>query len=145
MTFWPKLRVGKRKGGRDAKMGNKPSVCALGHSHRSKLESAVCHILQLREKANEIKILQIEDHVAICGPTGHDCPKKKIYIPDFKCYDIERAEEFWVEAKGFPNDRWPTTKVLWRHYGPGRLEIWMGSHTNPKLDEIITPIPYTVK
>ncbi len=123
--------------GQDAKIGNTRSVCALGHSHRSKLESSVCQILQLREKAGEILLLQVEDHITICGPKDHDCPKRKTYVADFRCLYTEGRELFWVESKGFANDRWPTTKTLWRHYGPGKLEIFGGRWQDPKLLEIL--------
>lgn len=126
MTFF------NRRKGQTEKMGNEPSVCVLGHSHRSKLESAVCQIIQLREKAGELKLLQVEDHIYLTlARIG--------YIPDFKCQYVATGEIFWVEAKGFPNDRWPMKKKLWKFYGPGILEIWMGSHTKPYLAETVIP------
>lgn len=107
-------------------------TCALGHSHRSKLEGSVCQILQLRAKAGELEILQVEDHVYMTlARIG--------YIPDFKCRCLKTGRLFWVEAKGFPNDAWPTKKKLWRFYGPGVLEIWKGTHLRPYLDELIVP------
>lgn len=122
----------RRKSGQDAKHGNLRMTCEMGHSHRSKLEGAVCQILQLREKAGEIEILQVEDHVYLTLARIH-------YIPDFKCRDMATGAAFHVEAKGFPNDRWPMKKKLWKFYGPNKLEIWTGSHLNPKLTETITP------
>lgn len=113
-------------------MGNTPTVCALGHSHPSKLESSVCQILQLREKAGEIKILQVQDHIYLTlARIG--------YIPDFKCQYVKSGEIFWVEAKGYPNEKWPMKKKLWKFYGPGALEIWMGSYLKPVLTETIIP------
>ena len=118
--------------GQDFKFKNQRSTCELGHSHRSQLEASVCQILQLREKAGELKIVQVEDHVYLS--------KARIgYIPDFKCQYTSTSEYFWVEAKGFANDRWPIKKKLWKFYGPGSLEIWMGKHTNPQLVETIIP------
>jgi hypothetical protein len=107
-------------------------TCALGHSHRSKLEGSVCQILQLRQKAGELKIVQVEDHVYLTRARIH-------YVPDFKCKDLASGEFFWVEAKGFANDRWPMKKKLWKFYGPGALEIWKGTHQRPMLDETIVP------
>lgn len=121
------------------KYGNTFSTCKLGHSHRSKLESSVCAILQLREKAGEIRIDQAEDHICLCGPKEHDCPGKIDYVADFRCTDLATGETFWVEAKGYANDRWPMKKRLYKHYGPGRLEIWRGTATRPFLDETILP------
>lgn len=123
-------RFSKTKG-QDAKHGNTRQTCALGHSHRSKLETAVCQIIQLREKAGEIELLQVEDHVLISG--------WYLYVPDFKCRDLKTGEEFWIEAKGFGNDRWPSTRKGWKHCGPGKLEVWKGDYRNPKLDEVIIP------
>lgn len=119
------------------KYGNVHAMCSLNHKHRSRLEASICQILQLREKANEIKILQTEETITICGPPGHPCPRKKTYIADFKCLDIKTGSEFRVEAKGRANDRWPTTKILWRHYGPSKLEIWGGTHGSPTLIETL--------
>lgn len=112
-------------------MGNTRMTCALGHSHRSKLEGAVCQILQLREKAGEIKVLQVEDHILISGWYR--------YVPDFRCELVATGEVFWVEAKGFANDRWPSTRRGWKHAGPGKLEVWKGDYKKPVLDEVIIP------
>lgn len=114
------------------KYGNDRSTCKLGHSHRSKLEGSVCQILQLREKAGEIEIIQAEEHVYLSDA-------RICYIADFKCKDLKTGEMLYVEAKGFANDRWPIIKKLWAAYGPANLEIWMGSHLRPTLKEIIIP------
>lgn len=122
----------KRKKDQTAKFGNQNSTCALGHSHRSKLESSVCQILQLRAKAGEIEILQVEDHIYLS--------EAKIgYVADFKCLFLETQDTFHVEAKGYANDRWPTIKKLYQVYGPDPLEIWTGNHRNPQLTETIFP------
>ena len=126
MTFWKSRRTGQSK-----KMGQ-TKVSLDGYSFASKLEASVYGILKLREKAGEIKILQVQDHIYLTiARIG--------YIPDFKCLDLKTNEEFHVEAKGYPNDTWPLKKKLWKFYGPGRLEIWTGSHVNPALTEVITP------
>lgn len=131
--MFPKRQaIRRRKKGSTEKIGNIPTLCALGHSHRSKLESSVCQVLQLRQKAGELILEQIEDHVYLTlARIG--------YIPDFRCRDTKTGAVFWVEAKGYPNDTWPIKKKLWRFYGPGPLEIWMGSHLNPTLSEVIIP------
>jgi hypothetical protein len=37
------------------------------------------------------------------------------------------SKEFvWAEAKGFETDPWKMKK-LWKHYGPGKLEIYKGN------------------
>src|SRR5271165_2940629 len=85
------------------KFGNDiSSLCALGHSHASKLETAVCQMIQLREKAGEIKLVQIQCKVYLTRANLG-------YIPDFKCVDNTGQIQFW-EAKGFEDQLWPWKK-----------------------------------
>jgi hypothetical protein len=114
------------------KHGNRRGKCSLGHSHRSQLEISVCALLLLRQKAGELELLKAEDHLLLS-----DARIK--YIADFKCLDVRTGETFWVEAKGFANDRWPIVKKLWAAYGPGALEIWQGTAARPVLTETIVP------
>ena len=117
---------------RGSKMGNTRAVCPLGHSHRSQLEIAVCQITDLQVKAGELELIRAEDTLYLS--------RAKIkYISDFKCRDLKTNEIFWREAKGFENDRWPIIKKLWSVYGPGRLEVWKGTHRRPFLQETIIP------
>lgn len=111
-----------------------------GQSFASKLEAAVYTMLVARKNAGDISEIQVQDHVLICGPEGHECSsKEKIeYIADFKCTRPD-GSTFHVEAKGYANERWPMKRRLYMHYGPDPLEIWKGSHTRPYLDEVITP------
>ena len=118
----------------DEKYGNKRSTCDLGHSHRSKLESAVCAILQWREKAGEIRIVQAEKHIYLSRA-------KIVYIVDWECEELKTGDALFVEAKGYEDPKWPIKLKLWRVYGPGKLEIWKGSHKKPYLDEVVTPAP----
>lgn len=113
----------------------------LGISFSSKLEAAVYQILKFREAAREIEIIQVQAHCLICGVPGHDCDHKlKIeYIADFKVRDVKTGEIILIEAKGFANERWPMKLRLYRHYGPHKLEIWMGNHRKPFLKEIVIP------
>ena len=60
-----------------------------------------------------------------------------IYKPDFKCCDKRTGEVFYVEAKGFETPEWRIKRRLWMYYGPGRLEIYKGSHTRPKHFETV--------
>lgn len=138
MSFrsFPKSR--RNKSGSEAKIGNTHSTCKRGHSHRSKLETAVCELISLREYAGEIRLLQVEDHLYLS--------EARIgYVADFRCValrDFSRiiaGTEFWVEAKGFANDRWPILKKLYSVYGFGPLELWTGHWKNPVLSETIFP------
>lgn len=127
MTFFHR----RRKTGQQAKIGNE-KVSLDGYSFGSKLEAAVYQILKLRMKAGEIKSIQVQDHVYLTDA-------RIGYVVDFKC-TTPTDTVFWVEAKGYANDRWPMKKKLWKYYGPGTLEIWMGSHTKPSLTETIIPV-----
>lgn len=118
------------------KYGNSTSLCTYGHSHRSKLESAVCGIISLREQAKELELIQVEDHIQICCKE-ESCKAKISYVADFKCLDLKSGEVFWIEAKGYADHVWPLKKRLWKHHGPGKLEIWVGNYRKPYLDEII--------
>lgn len=94
----------------------------------SKLEAAVYMQLLARQADGELDILQRQDTIYLTKLA------RIRYIPDFKCRDRRTGEHFWVEAKGFADKRWPTVKKLWRGYGPGRLEIYTGSHKCPVLE-----------
>lgn len=107
-------------------------LCSYGFSHRSKLEHAVCDLIRLRELAGEIVHLKHED-------TQYLGEARYKYIPDWKVRDVKSGEEFWIEAKGYGDKRWPTTKKQWAAYGPGKLEIWGGDHRGPRLDKTIIP------
>lgn len=103
-----------------------------GLQFHSKLEASVHQMLTLREKAKELTVLKCQD-------VQYLTRARIRYEPDFKCLDLVTLEEFWVEAKGYANDRWPTIKKLWGSYGPGKLEIWTGTYKYPTLAEIIIP------
>lgn len=109
------------------KFGNTPT-----RNFASKLEEAV-YLTQVwpLEKAGEITA-QCQAHVYLTDA-------RILYIPDFKCTVLKTGEEYFVEAKGFPSDRWPTIKKLWKYYGPGVLHIWGGRYTRPTHLETIIP------
>lgn len=101
-----------------------------GISFASKFEAHIYSILKLREKAGEIRILKIQDHVKLTEA-------EILYIPDFKCEYVSSGEIFWSEAKGFETPEWKIKKKLWLYYGPGKLEIYTGSVKYFKREEII--------
>lgn len=115
-----------------AKYSNKASVCQLGHSHRSGLETSVCAMLQRREREHEIVLEQVEDHVYLTDA-------RILYIPDFRCRNVKTCLSFYVEAKGFETPEWRIKRRLYQHYGRHPLEIWMGTAARPFLKEIIIP------
>lgn len=122
----------KRQGGDVTRYGNTRTGCSLGHSHRSKLESALCQQLTLLVRAKELRDLEAEVTVYLS-----DARIK--YIPDFRAIEVATGCPRYFEAKGFENDRWPILKKLWAAYGPAPLEVWKGTPTRLRLDEIITP------
>ena len=109
------------------------TLCRYGFSHRSRLEFAVCFMTWLQERAGELKHLAHEESVRL-GAAGYRC------IPDFKLQDAKTGEIFYREAKGYANPRWPTTQKQWAAYGPGRLEVWKGTHNRPLLEKVIVPL-----
>ena len=112
------------------KYGNKTaSLCALNHSHRSKLESSVCAILS-KDLQNEL--VGVERHVYLTNA-------RILYIPDFELRNRITGLTSYAEAKGFPTPEWAIKKRLWKHYGPAKLSIWKGTHQKPFLDEVIDP------
>lgn len=122
----------KRK--KQNKLGNKEvtDLCSYGFSHRSKLERAVCDLIAWEEKAGVTVHLAHED-------TQYLTEARYRYIPDFKVQNCATSEIYWIEAKGFADKRWPTTKKLWRFSGPGRLRIIGGTYANLKTIETIVP------
>lgn len=98
----------------------------------SKLEAAVYDLLILREKAGEIRFRQSQKHIYLTDA-------RVLYIADFEFEYVANGEIAYAEAKGYESARWPTVKKLWKHYGPGRLEIWKGTYKKPYLDETINP------
>jgi hypothetical protein len=106
-----------------------------GRTYHSKLELAVNNILELRERAKEIRILKRQQHIHFYFEDEKLCE----YWPDFTCIDLKTDEVFFVEAKGYETPEWLIKLKLWRAGGPGKLEIWRGSHGNPRITEIVIP------
>lgn len=121
---------GRLASGKYSKFSNELAGCRLGHSHRSKLESSVCAIYQLRERSGDAELLGVEDHVYLTDA-------RILYIPDFRLRNASGL--FWGESKGFETPEWKIKKRLWEYYGPGPLEIWRGSAGNPRLTEVVIP------
>lgn len=98
----------------------------------SKLEAARYCELKLLEKAGEVKILALQEHVYLTRA-------RILYIPDFKIFDFRLNQEVYEETKGHENDRWPTVKKLWRVYGPAILRIYKGDYRRMRMVEEIHP------
>jgi hypothetical protein len=115
------------------KYGARRSVCAsAGHPHPSALEASVCDLLHLRQHAREIQDLKWQATVHLTRSV-----RWKI---DWSFTVCATGEACFAEAKG----KWTADAGiklnLWRDgFGPGRLEIWQGTHKRPRLVEIVVP------
>jgi hypothetical protein len=108
---------------------NNIKVSISGYSFSSKLEAAVFCLLK---QDPNIEVLQVQDHVYMTDA-------RILFVPDFKCKNISTNEIYWAEAKGIETNVYRIKRRLWKHYGPGRLEVYMGSATRPYLKETIIP------
>jgi hypothetical protein len=117
------------------KYKNEPTRCHLNHPHPSRLEMRVCLLILAKEQHGEVRLLQWQDHVYLTDGRLH-C------IPDFKVEDMKTGEVFWIEAKGMETNRFRDIVRLWRHYGPGKLEIYKANRRGqPCLVKTIIPEP----
>lgn len=98
----------------------------------SMLEGAVYGMLHARERAGEIRNIQRQVGVELTRA----CIRCKL---DFSFEDVATGETRYAEAKGAETDRWRIWLKLFREYGLAPLEIWKGSHTAPRLVEIVKP------
>lgn len=101
-----------------------------GRNFSSKLEAAVYNLLKLREKAKEIEIVDHQAHVYMTKARVH-------FIPDFRVFDYKLNDFVYVEAKGVELPPWRIKRSLWPWYGPGRLEVYKGSHHKVFLHEVL--------
>jgi hypothetical protein len=102
------------------------------HTFDSRLEFAVYSILKLREKAGELSDIQVKDTVYLTDA-------RISYKADFAATDTKTGQRIWFEAKGLIGERWRVIRKLWSVYGPGHLEVWVGTHQKPRLDKVIIP------
>jgi hypothetical protein len=114
-----------------AKFGSTRTTCGL-HSHRSKLEAAVCGLHQELVESGEYCDLVAEDSVYLTAARIQ-------YIADLSFTVVATGERQWSEAKGFETSDWRIKRKLWTVYGPGKLNVWKGTASRPYLHEEITP------
>jgi hypothetical protein len=117
---------------RGHKYNAKKTKCEAGHNHPSALESSVCKILHQREEAGEISAIKWIAPVEL----GFGVRWKV----DFSFVLTESGKTVYCEAKGVEDAGYKVKKKMWENgAGPGRLEIWKGSHKKPKLFKVIEP------
>lgn len=125
---------------RSNKFGNETRLkCPFGHSHRSKLEIAVCMQYHARMQAGEIAKVEVEQHIRICGPPGHDCRTnaRTDLIIDFVLTRPD-GSVFYGEAKGgFETPLWRAKRRAWIHNDIGHMEIWSGTYQRTFLKEVL--------
>lgn len=105
-----------------------------GRSFRSKGEKTLFQLLELREKAKEIRDIKQEVRVVLAAQNVN-------YYADFSAFDVKLGEQVWFEFKGCWIEPWPTKLNLWRAWGPGRLEVYERGKDYPRLMEVVIPDP----
>lgn len=103
-----------------------------GRSFASKGESDCYLMLKLLEKAGEIVLEK-------CQHTIYLSAARIAYIVDFKIIDLKTNRDVWVEYKGFETTDWRLKKRLWKHYGPGPLQIYKGYGLKMRMVEEVVP------
>lgn len=108
----------------------------------SKLEKALGDYLNGLVMAGDLSDLKEQVRVRVCCRSP-DCrhDEKIEYIADFSAIETKSGERIYIEAKGFDEPKWRLKRRLWKHTGPGRLQVWKGSYKKFYLDEEITPRP----
>lgn len=107
-------------------------VTHAGMNFGSKLEAAVYDILLLRERAGELAEIKTQQHVYLTAA-------RIDYIADFSFWCHRTNAQVWCEAKGIETPVWRIKRRLYKHYGPGALEVWQGNYRKPFLKETIVP------
>jgi hypothetical protein len=126
MSFFSRSKNPKNK------FGAVKTICSAGHPHPSGLESSVCEIHILREKAGDIRNLKWQATVLLAFGI-----KWKVD------WSYELAPN-WIlafsEAKG-AEDRGYKLKIrMWKEgCGKGPLEIWKGTARRPMLVQTVHP------
>jgi hypothetical protein len=135
LDYQRRMREERKKLRKTNKYNARRSKGGDGRGRASELEHSVAGIIRQRVAAGELLALKEQDKLEffLFGV------RILAYIPDFKVQDARSGEIFWIEGKGFEGEKWSVIKGLWRAAGPGRLEIWQGHYSAPKLTETIRP------
>lgn len=121
------------------KYGAKKTTCALNHPHPSKLEAAVCAMLQIRERAKEISELKWIAPVDLFYIVAGEQQRVRWKV-DFSFIESRSGQTMWAEAKGVETADYKQRKKLWKQgAGPGPLEVWKGNAARPRIVEIVIP------
>lgn len=113
------------------KFGARKTICSLRHEHPSALESAVCELLILREKAGDIRNLKYQHTVTLDYGIKWKVDWSFEQSPDWHLR--------FAEAKGAKTRDFALKLRMWKGCGAGPLELWRGTHRRPTLEKIYTP------
>lgn len=98
------------------------TTCNYGHSHASRAEANRCHLLHIRQRAGEIKDLEIEPQFwfVIAGQqVKHENGRRVGYKPDFGYTENGREVVEEIKAKNLHLARdVPLRMALFRHLFP---------------------------
>lgn len=98
----------------------------------SGLEKDVYEELLLQQRGNLISDLK-------CQVQVHLTRARILYKPDF-CYTTNHGVTEYAEAKGFETETWRIKRRLWKHYGPGKLNVYKrGPRQSVLITETIDP------
>ena len=123
---------GKKKG------GNKYNARRMfydGIMFDSKGECRMYQLLRLREKAGEIRDIELQVSVSLCV-------RNVVLRVDFRIFDIQLDQTIYVEFKGFETAPWITKRNLWAGHGPGRMDVYQAGRKSddfPRLWKTIVP------
>lgn len=106
-----------------------------GGEHPSALAASVMNVHIVLEDKGKISNLRREVPVRLKEKCDHCGAEAIVYKVDF-AYEIN-GKTVYVEAKGIKTPSYKKRERLWRQNPPGRLEVWMGSHKNPRCVEVI--------
>lgn len=99
-----------------------------GRSFASKGEAQLYDYLIVKQRAKEISDLKCQVSVYLTNA-------RILYIPDFSY--LEYGEKVWAEFKGFETAIWRIKRRLWKHYGPGRLEVYTKGRIGIMFKEVL--------
>lgn len=105
-----------------------------GRSFRSKAEVQMYTDLKARETKGEVSNIRCEVKITLLPGARNE---RIDYYLDFVVFDEILKHDRYIEVKGFETDKWKMKVKLWRHFGPGVLEVWKVGWNSLQLAEEI--------
>lgn len=114
---------------------NVKKVQSSGIWFDSKAEKTMYEWLVERAGRGELSDIRCQVPIDLLpGPRGFG----RKYWVDF-VVRLPSGEDLYLEVKGWETDRWKANKLLWRHLGPGVLQIWKVSWEKLIMVEELVP------